>query len=256
MGDPAEGVAPDGTIMTGARRDRVPELFEPVLNAAIKSAGSDVSLYVYGSVSTGMAQPGRSDVDILTIGLGSDDADVLAGQLSQRFLDRCRSVEIAVAQPDDFDGDTDEAYGGRVFLRHYCVHISGPARHAALPQFPADARAARGFNGDIARHVRTWRAELEQGANPTQLAYRVGRKSLLAVAGLVSVHDGIWTTDRAVAALRWSEVCPALAHDLATLLAWGEAAEATDRDAVETALAGVVASIVASFRKSIGLWPS
>jgi uncharacterized protein len=39
VADPDEGVAADGTIRTGARRDRVPAAFEPVLADAVAFAG-------------------------------------------------------------------------------------------------------------------------------------------------------------------------------------------------------------------------
>ncbi|MEA2001234.1 MAG: nucleotidyltransferase domain-containing protein, partial [Actinomycetota bacterium] len=129
MGDPLEGVTSLGTIETGASRDRVSALFEPVLGAAVlavRTADRDSSLYVYGSVATGMAQTGISDVDLLTVGLPSGDAVDVGRALSVRFSDLCRSVEVAVAQSSDFSGETDGAYGGRVFLRHYCVHLVGP----------------------------------------------------------------------------------------------------------------------------------
>ena len=38
MSDPDEGVAADGTIRTGVRRDRVPALFEDVLRDAVARA--------------------------------------------------------------------------------------------------------------------------------------------------------------------------------------------------------------------------
>ncbi|MCM0638919.1 hypothetical protein [Cellulomonas wangsupingiae] len=47
------------------------------------------------------------------------------------------------------------------------------------------------------------------GPRPT----RVARKTLLAVAGLVSVHDHTWTTDRSRAVRRWCEIEPALDTD-------------------------------------------
>lgn len=55
MADPEEGVAPDGTILTGAHRDRVPAVFEPVLADAVAVAGQsgasldgkDQSLRIY-----------------------------------------------------------------------------------------------------------------------------------------------------------------------------------------------------------------
>jgi uncharacterized protein len=256
MADPDEGVAADGTIRTGARRDRVPAIFEPVLADAVAFAGeSGASLYVYGSVAIGTARPGSSDVDLLSIGLA--DSAVLGQRLSARYCGVCRGVEVAAATGADFAGDTDEAYGGRVFLRHYCVHLAGPDPSAALPAYPADARAARGFNGDLGQHLRRWRQELESGTVAADLlGVRVARKALLAVAGLVSVHDRTWTTDRSRAARRWAEVEPGLAAQLVRLPAWAERERRPSREEVERALAndGVVSAIAQRFGALIGFW--
>lgn len=259
MHDPREGMTARGTIVTGARRDRVPVQFQPVLDTAlvaVRTVSRDASLYVYGSVATGTAETGTSDVDLLTVGLQASEASAIAQDLSVQFSDLCRAVEIAAAQTGDFLGETDEAYGGRVFLRHYCVHLAGPELHSALRDFPADAKAARGFNGDIAQQAKRWRRELDNGFDPADVGRRVARKSLLTVAGLVSVHDGTWTTDRTTAASRWAELEPKLAGDLRTLDAWARGDEQPDRPAVEAVLDGVVGDIVASFETSIGLWDS
>jgi hypothetical protein len=121
--------------------------------------------------------------------------------------------------------------------------------------YPADARAARGFNGDIAEHAGRWR-NADDDADPAALARRVGRKSLLAVAGLVSVHDGTWTTDREFAARRWAELHPEWAASLHDLLAWSESAAAPRSSALDDALSptGVVAAIETDFADLIGLW--
>lgn len=255
MADPDEGVAADGTIRTGARRERVPRLFEPVLAAAVGALSGDASLYVYGSVATGTARPGVSDVDLLAIDL--TDADLLSARLSRQFPDRCRGVEIAAASTDDFGGNSDEAYGNRVFLRHYCIHVAGPDRAHDLPRFPADVRAARGFNGDIEAHLRRWRRQFEvEPAGAEAIGLRAARKSLLAVAGMVSVHDGTWTTDRSIGVRRWSEIEPELAPGLARLHAWAGGARQPSLDEVARALddAGIVAHIVARFSSLVGLW--
>jgi uncharacterized protein len=255
MADPDEGVAADGTIRTGARRDRVPELFEPVLADAIAAAGG-ASLYVYGSVANGTARPRLSDVDLLSIDFPEPAA---AGQsLSARYADRCRGVEIAAATTADLAAEGDDAYGFRVFLRHYCVHLAGPDPSAALPAFPADTRAARGFNGDIGQHLRRWRHQLESGAVPAdRLGLRVARKTLLAVAGLVSVHDHTWTTDRSRAALRWGELAPGQSAQLGLLNSWTTGERRAGGPDVCRAVAadGVVAAIVGQFAGLIGLWP-
>ena len=256
MIDPWEGVASDGTIVTGVDRSRVPAAFEPLVVAAVEelSARGQVSAYLYGSVATGQAQPGTSDVDLLTVGLGADDARALATRLSGARPDLSRGVEIAVASSDELVGDSDEAYGFRLFLRHYCVHLHGPDVAGHLPAFRADERAARGLNGDIAQHARRWRSDLAGGVDPQVIGRRLARKTLLAVAGLVSVHDATWTTDRGTAARRWGEVDPGLAADHRELLAWSAGTAVPDARDVERALDGVVAEVVAAFDERIGLW--
>ena len=117
MADPDEGVAADGTIQTGARRDRVPVSFESVLADAVALAGgSGASLYVYGSVANGTVRPGASDVDLLSIDL--PEAAALGQRLSARYADRCRGVEVSAATTADLAGNDDDGYGYRVFLRH------------------------------------------------------------------------------------------------------------------------------------------
>jgi hypothetical protein len=258
VADPEEGVAPDGTIRTGAHRGRVPAAFEPVLADAVAFAGpSGASLHVYGSVANGTVRPGLSDVDLLSVDL--PDAAVAGQRLSARYAGLCRGVEIAAASAADLTGDTDSAYGYRVFIRHYCVHLTGPDPAAARPAFPADARAARGLNGDIGQFLGRWRQELESdGVAAGPLGVRVARKTLLALAGLVSVHDSTWTTDRSLAVRRWGETEPGLAAPLGRLHSWATGDRRATRAEAERALAddGVVAAIAGRFSLMIGLWPA
>ena len=245
--------------MTGADRGRVPAAFEPVLaDAAAFAAECGASLYVYGSVANGTVRPGSSDVDLLSVGLADADAAGIGRLLSARYEGLCRAVEIAATEPSELAGDDDASYGNRVFLRHYCIHLTGPDPSAGLPAFPADARAARGFNGDIARHRRQWQRALESGTVPAdRLGVRAARKTLLAVAGLVSVHDQTWTTDRARAVRRWGEIEPVLAAPLGQLLSWATARRRPAPGEVRQALAGdgIVAAAADRFASLIGLWP-
>lgn len=220
-----------------------------------------MSTFLYGSVATGTAQLGTSDVDVLTVGLSWPRAAELSRELSAGFANLSRGVQIAVAHSQDYRGDSDGAYGFRVFLRHYCLHLAGPDLRVDMDAFPADVRAARGFNGDIARHLRDWKAEVrdesarERGC-PGALGRRVARKTLLAVAGLVSVHDAIWTTDRGLAARRWSELRPSQASGLSQLSSWSRGADHATREEVEAVLAGgaIVDLVVQDFCDLIGLW--
>lgn len=256
--DPHEGVDADGIIRTGASQANIPPAFRQVLQDAadhLDALDGTHSLYLYGSVATGTARAGSSDVDLVTIGLDTLAARGLAAMLASRYRRLCRGVEIGAAQPADYEGDGDEAYGNRAFLRHYCVHLAGPDPRRALAAFPADRAAARGFNGDIGSSAARWRSDLANNADPQSLARRIARKTLFAVAGLVSVHDATWTTDRAAAARRWARLRPRLAVPLDTLFAWGFGSfpSAAPRE-IQAALDGIVAEVVREFRDRIGFW--
>ncbi len=256
--DPAEGMTAHGLIVTGASRHRLaPEFHKAIARAAerVSACGEGVSLYVYGSVATGTARVGSSDVDLLTVGLSPADAARWSQELSAEFAHLCRGVDIGPAQPSDYRGTGDEAYGNRVFLRHYCVHLAGPDVGQGLPCFPADKAAARGFNGDVGLCADRWRVEVLADPYPSALARRVARKTLLAVAGLVSVHDNTWTTDRVAAAWRWGMLRPELAAPLRELVGWSVAGPPWPSPSeVQTALDGVVADVVHDFHQRIGLW--
>ena len=122
------------------------------------------------------------------------------------------------------------------------------------PTFGAMHAAARGFNGDIAVHAQRWAAELSRGADAGVLGRRLVRKTLLAVAGLVSVHDSCWTTHPATAARRWSNLDPSNADALATLLRWADDQIVPTSGAVREAIDGIVSIIVDCFSGTIGLW--
>jgi uncharacterized protein len=249
--DPREGVTPEGMIRTGADRRVIAPAYDPVLRGAVGAVADRGSLYVYGSVATGTANVPTSDVDLLSIGMPSLDVGRIAADLSVRFRDRCREVSVGPATWEDVEADTDEGYGLRVFLRHYCVHLAGVDAAGGLPAYPADAQAARAFNGDIARHRARWLSELEEGRDLTRLGARIARKTLLAVAGLVSVRDATWSTDRRACATRWAELEPD--SQVGTLVEWLDAPP-HDRGEIDRALQGPVAGVVRAFAADIGLW--
>lgn len=261
MRDPLEGLTKDGRIHTGVSRNKVPLAFQPVILDAVEAfedlsrrgtTASDPALLLYGSVATGMAEPGRSDVDLVAIGIDHERAAALARELSHAHRTVCREVAVGAAGRRDHEKPGDEAYGNRVFLRHYCVPLLGepPVRGMG---FLGDARAARGFNGDIQRALTRWRQA--RHLEPALLGRRIGRKTLTAAAGLVSIIESRWTTDRGTAAARWGAYRPELAADLDKLLAWSDDVAASANDVAEAlADGGVVDRIAEDFADHIGLW--
>jgi uncharacterized protein len=252
--DPEEGISPEGFVVTGARRSAVPAAFEPVLADAASRLRPEESLYLYGSVATGRARVGVSDVDLVVLGRAPVQVSHWAAGLSAAYPRLCREVAVGTALPEDYEGEGDRPYGNRVFLRHYCVWVSGPDRHSHLPRYLADARAARGFNGDLAACLERWRDEAGRLA-AGQLATRVARKTLFGLAGLVSVHDRTWTTDGAGAARRWAELHPQHRQELDALVRWGQRGDLPDEGRLRAALDGIVPEVTTAFSRHIGLWP-
>ena len=253
MHDPAEGVTAQGTITTGAARDAIDQVWLPLLGEARREIPEAASLYVYGSVATGTAVAPGSDVDLLTLDLPAREAERVSIELSTRYHRRCRAVSIAPASSEALRGKDDESYGLQVFLRHYCVHLAGDDPSADLPDYAADRRAARGFNGDIAEHRAAWLDDLRNGADLVKLGTRVARKTLLAVAGIVSIRQGTWTTDRWTAAAEWQALEPD--HPVDVLAEWLDEPP-TDVNQIRDALHGPVAHVERMFASEIGLWSS
>ena len=254
MHDPQEGVTPDGLIRTGAAHGAIASTWTPVLQdavAAVDAVAGGASLCVYGSVATGCAVVPSSDVDLLSVGMPARQARRLAAELSVRYRDWCREVSIAPASWAQVAADSDEGLGLRVFLRHYCVHLAGDDLADGLPAYRADRRAARGFNGDLAEHLERWALEVDDEADAARLATRIARKTLLAVAGLVSLRDATWSTDRRTAASRWNELEPGASVEV--LVEWLDTPPG-DRTAIREVLEGPVAEVLRSFRWEIGLW--
>lgn len=251
MHDPREGVTPTGMVRTGASRAAMVAVYDEVLRAAEHEVAEGGALYVYGSVATGTAVVPTSDVDLLAVGIASGEAARICAELSARFRTKCREVSVAPATWEELASDSDEAHGLRVFLRHYCVHLAGPDPGSELREYPADIRAARGFNGDIARHARRWRTTLENGGDIPALGTRIARKTLLAVAGIVSMRDATWSTDRRASATRWNDLEPD--SRVGALVAWLDVPPRNPA-AVDRALRGPVTAVVRAFEAEIGLW--
>ena len=240
------------------RMMRIPDRYVGLLDVAatrIRTDAPEASVYVYGSVATGAARSPDSDVDLLAVGLSGDRAASIGRSMSADFSVLCRGVEIAAAMEEDFEGADDEAYGGRVFLHHYCVRLAGPEIDRATSPFPGDQRAARGFNGDIAQHLERWRRSLDN-TDAERLGRVAARKTLLAVAGLASVHDSIWTTDRSDAVQRWSQIHADLADSLQELLDWSSQRSNATPTRITHHLATTIEQIADQFAADIGLWPT
>lgn len=242
-----------GMIRTGAGRHPIAQPFQLLVRDLVWDFESldlpHAELHLYGSVATGQAIAGRSDVDVLAIETPSTWALETSARLRSSYPGLCRAVAIGTAGDKDFQGASEAAYGNRVFLRHYCTQLAGPVRLKPTQDFPGDAAAARGFNGDLRRVLARWRED-------PPAASRIGRKTLFGAAGIVSVAEGMWTTDPATAVEIWRRRSPGDAEDMEMLLAWSAGTEIPEPDDVAAALRedGIVSRVVQRFGDEIGFW--
>ena len=258
MRDPDERAAADGTITTGVARSRVPQPFEPVLSTAVEAiaeAGCDASAFLYGSVATGRARHAQSDVDLLTVGLGPGRAAELGRELSSQFSGLCRGVEIAAASRTTWSArPTGRMGSGSSCVTTASISLAPTTLMACPGSSPTTGRRAAS-TVTSPRTAARWRDALAAWDEPWRLGRRLARKTLLAVAGLVSILDATWTTDRALAAHRWAEIEPELGPALHALLAWSDGLVLPGRQAVQHMLDNTTPRITAAFARTIGLWP-
>jgi predicted nucleotidyltransferase len=164
--DPFERWAADGTIRTGARRDRIATTYEPVLTTAverIQSAEPSASVAVYGSVATGQALAPGSDVDLVAVGLPKPVAHAMSDDLTTRIVGLCREVATDAHPRAHLSDVTEAADGDRVFLRYYCVHLAGTEyrrRSWSDSETRADTPGIQQALADVVSHVVTAFADL------------------------------------------------------------------------------------------------
>jgi hypothetical protein len=241
--DPEEGLDPDGYLVTGVDRSRVPAAYEPALADAVTTLTGALGdllhgLYLYGSVATGQAVPPASDVDLLAVSTAPIDPSVLSG-LSARHAGTTREVALAVMTPEQLHGDDDEGLGNRAFLKHYCVLLAGADARPDLPRYRPSRALVDGFAGDLTGAVEQWRS--------TSDGRRAARRLLLFAATSESLAHGGWTTDRATGAALVRRHHPEWTSEVDRALRWSAGA-AADPGEVSRFLDGFARWLLASHR--------
>ncbi|MFA9431113.1 nucleotidyltransferase domain-containing protein [Egicoccus sp. AB-alg2] len=259
MRDPREGVAADGTIVTGADAAHLDVAFAPVVDDAVSRLRAEVGaslhgIYLYGSVATGQAVVARSDLDLIVVLRTTVDAALgdVAAEVGRRHRDVVRGVAVGTVTFEDFWRPDPAAAADRCFLRHYTVYLAGEDLRPTLPACRPSTELAVGFNGDLGAVLADVRRRLETTTDPAAraaLEVRVCRKLLMAAATLLSVETGGWSTDRATGAALVARVAPALrASAEAALRRSEEGAGLADEDELLRLVDGLGAWLVDRYR--------
>ena len=194
--DPEEGLDADGFVVTGARADRIPAAYRPLVAACVDRLMGDStlgvsSLYLYGSVATGRAVPGRSDLDLIVVREGASTprvADVVRPLADNGLV---REIGVSTMSWEVVVADDERGRIERCFLTAYAVHLAGQA--VPPTRCRGDRALVRGFAGDLLVRLPRLAAGRLDGADPTGLA----RRLLMTTAMHLTVERGEWSTDRA-----------------------------------------------------------
>ncbi len=199
--DPEEGVDEEGRVRTGVSRSKVVGEWADLVSRASeplrRTGGSALqSIWVYGSVATGQAVRGRSDLDLLVLTSGPPlvrPADVVRSVETAGLV---RTVEVSTMTMADLDGPHGAA--NRCFLRHYAICWQGVPPPVEGPGCRATMALARGLAGALMAALPGLAEGRLDGRDPG----RIGRVMLIAAATVCAVRENGWSTDRAYAVRR------------------------------------------------------
>lgn len=228
-----EGLDAEGYIETCCAFEKIPPIFRPVLDESVALlrltfAARLHSIYLYGSVATGQARLGQSDIDLLVLFgdpiSGPDQAAIqrVAESLSASYFSIVRDVGIgAVSIQEAFAKESLPGLG--CFLKHLCVCVAGEDIRPLLPKFRPSIEVASGFNRDYAAVMQATLAELAE-ANQTHMAQsvmrRICRKTVRTGFSLVMPRLGCWTTSLERSADFFCRYYPEKRSSMALTLDW------------------------------------
>lgn len=253
MRDPAEGIDPDGYLTTGADRSNVGAAFEAALGDAAQRCAARCSpgygLYVYGSVATGQAVAGRSDLDLVLVVADPADKGRVADigpALTERYASLFREVSLGTTTVGEVLADTPDGHAARCFLKHYCVCVAGRDLIPELQPCRPTTELALAFAADTPAVLSAVSEALHTpGSTPIdELARRAARKLLLACAAILSIETGGWTTDRRTAVEGLAQRHPDLHNRLQQALRWSD----------PTSVIGTPTEEVEAFLEELGGW--
>lgn len=178
-------------------------------------------MYLYGSVATGVAVPGRSDLDALAL---------LSGEPRPEHHRRLRIASDALAREHPFVTevsimlfsaeailDAAERYDMGFFLRCLCACIDGDDLGPRLPDYRPSLELAAGTNGNVGQVLATARARLseaEDAAEVRTICRGISRKIVRTGFTLVMPRERVWTNSLAESYRLFARHYPSRAEEM------------------------------------------
>ncbi len=186
---------------------------------------------MYGSVATGKAVEGKSDLDILLVLKDapnnelSEKISVLEKNLSEKYEPKLRGVGLTVTNVGEVTSEK-EKYGYMCYIKHLCVCIYGNDVTKDVPAFHPSREVAKGFNGDIKESLLSYKSKIENADSETELkklSQEVSKKIVRTGFSLVMPRSGSWSTDLQSSFDTFLYYYPEKTEEMSIALAWAKA---------------------------------
>jgi hypothetical protein len=228
-----KGLDSEGHIEREGALGLVPGAFQPVVAAARERlpgvfGARMTSAYLYGSIPRGTARVGRSDLDLLLAlreeptEADHEDVHALGAALDGQFpeIDGVGTLLFSRAR---LLSDA-ETYDLGWFVACLCTPLLGEDLAPLLPRYRPDSRLARETNGDLAPHLRRWRARIPEATTEEArrtLVRGVSRHLVRTGFTLVMTRWNGWTSDLKEMAEAFATYYPERAEQMSTAAVLG-----------------------------------
>ncbi|MGD0729351.1 MAG: nucleotidyltransferase domain-containing protein [Candidatus Micrarchaeaceae archaeon] len=250
------GVDRNGFIITEVSIKKISPIYKHVVTCVsdiiLSKYAKDIeSIYLYGSVVTGKAIKGKSDLDILLVfknnpnGIVAKNVKTLEKNLSKKYINILRGIGLAITSIQEVKNPK-EKYGLLCFIKHLCVCIYGNDITVNIPKFKPTKAVAKGFNGDIAEKLEINRRKFLKHLTTSEikkLSQETSKRIIRTGFSLVMPRTKSWTTN--------------LQKSVDTFIYYYPEKKAEMTKALEWSKAGTVnKQAIIDFIDSFGLWLS
>lgn len=201
------GVDKRGFVLTLPSKYKIRSPFTQVVKALVPTIleSPDIqphSIYLYGSVATGKAIVGKSDLDVTV---------VLKHPITPQVQQTFKGMESRLRQAFpflpkvDFDLGTyseilqpNNKYSWGFWIKHCCTCVAGEDLGKAFPRFKPTAQVAYGINGDVSNWIQRTREGLGAATTPEEIQVHcrtIMRKLVRTGFSLVMEREESWTGD-------------------------------------------------------------
>ncbi len=202
------GVDNNGFIITEVSVDKITSQYKTIVDEVLQSIVKEFAskldgVYLYGSIAIGKAIEGKSDLDILLVlkefpGKAlSEEIKLLEQTLSEKYEPTLRGVGLTVTSVPEVTSEK-ERYGYMCFIKHLCVCIYGNDIAKDVPQFKPTKEVAKGFQGDIAEKLQSYKDKIEKATSDSELkklSQEISKEIVRTGFRMVMPRAGSWTTN-------------------------------------------------------------